>query len=534
MSKKNQFNMYDFLKEGTTKYGSMYEIIGSYIPELKGEYSTANLINKSMEVADANNARNFIKDKYKVSFKDLTNILLMSANGTESSYIRVRLKPEQVQIILEKLKKASNGIYECQNFETLDEFVKYGVANLDSEQAKPVRDELVKASVVVASKKMVKDIKFSLIGFYVGLAGTKVREKYDQFERANGTIEEWEVMQYIQWTLNSRESFEKYDNMYVSYMNEIEKFQRETAMKRSLQAKREDRFFSDMSSTLTPEEKNKVANEGWDSVLTYRRSGNNMPKEGSVDWHYQPFEKPELICDTVVKYSENGDEYQRVVMISYGKFHYNDGLFDSSIVQSELVGISRIGKDGINTYSKIIPLDTISFRETSELRHGEGRVRFSKENKELEVKDAKTRNVLFGFHSRKIPEDYRYSFVADFTSDKRLQLFDEQGIEFLGMQQRSSSGIKIENEDLAGAEANAVAYACVYPEHNQKNGRTLLDIKEAVSFRVRHNALVSAVMKGEFDKEIARQKAAVSYVERDNNMSIYQADPIENEGDEPR
>ena len=51
MKKKTEFNMYDFLKSGTTKYGSMYEIIGSYIPELKEDYSTANLINKSMEIA---------------------------------------------------------------------------------------------------------------------------------------------------------------------------------------------------------------------------------------------------------------------------------------------------------------------------------------------------------------------------------------------------------------------------------------------------------------------------------------------------
>ena len=102
------------------------------------------------------------------------------------------------------------------------------------------------------------------------------------------------------------------------------------------------------------------------------------------------------------------------------------------------------------------------------------------------------------------------------------------------MQQRCSSGIKIENEDLAGAEANAVAYACKYPEYKQQDGRTLLDIKEAPSFRARHNALVGAVMKGEFDKEIARQKASVSYVERDADMSVYQQKPILNEGEDAR
>lgn len=536
MSEKNQFNMYDFLKEGTTKYGSMYEIIGSYLPELNGKYTTANFINSSMEVAVANNARNFIKDKYNVSFKDLTNILLLSASGTDSSYVKVQLKPEQIQTIIERLKAASVGIYECQNFETLDEFVRYGIANLENEQAKPVRDELVNASVGVANEKIVKEIKFSLLRFYAGLAKTKVGEKYNQFDRANQHIEEWEIMQYINGILYGTDTFEKYDNMYVSYMNEINKFQRDTAIKKSLQAKREDKFLQDISSTLTVEEKNKVEIDGWDSVLTYRRSAKNAPREGSVDWHYQAFEKPELICDTIVKYSENGDEYQRVVMISYGKFHYNDGLFDSSIVQSELVGISRIGKDGIYTYSKVIPLDTISFRESDKAQKGEGRVKFSRTGNEdeLVIKDSKTQRPLFGFHSKKIPEDYRYSFVADFTADKRLQLFDKYGIEFLGMQQRGSSGIKIENEDLAGAEANAVAYACLYPEYKRRDGRTLRDIKEASSFRARHNALVGAVMKGEFDKEVKRQRAAVSYIERDENLYVYQVDPMLNEGDEPR
>ncbi len=514
---KIEFNMYDFLKEGTTKYDSMYGIIGRYIPELEGDYSTTNLLNKLDEVAESNNAKTFIGNKYPVSFNDLTRILLLANQETKSSEVRKNLTDEDRTYIITRLKAVSEGLYECQDFTSIEDFVKYAKANISNENSKPLRDEIVDIAVHLSSKKAVQDLKFSLMGVYAGFAATHVRNKYDQFERANKNIPEWDIMEYIQWTLQTRHNFEKYDNMYVKYVNEVEKFQRETAIKTSLQAKREDRFLADISSTLTPEEKNKAENEGWESVLTYRRSGNSVPREGSVDWHYQPFEKPQLICDTIVKYSENGDEYQRVVMISYGKFHYNDGLFDSSIVQSELVGISRIGKDGIYTYSKIIPLDTISFRETSNLQKGEGKVTFtsSKTGRQLDIKDEKTKNVLFGFHSRKIPEDYRYSFVADFTSDKRLQLFDDYGIEFLGMQQRCSSGIKIENEDLAGAEANAVAYACLYPEHKGKSGRTLMDIKEDSSFRRIHNELVHAVVQGKFDKEVEKHQVSVSYVDRD-------------------
>ena len=532
---KIEFNMYDFLKEGTTKYDSMYGIIGNYIPELGGDYSTTNLLNQLDVVAEHNNAKTFVGNKYSISFNDLTKILLMANQHTKTPDIKRNLTDEDRAYIVGRLQAASSGLYECQDFATIEEYVKYATNNIGNQNSKPLRDEIVDIALHLANKKVVQDLKFSLMSVYVGFAGTHVREKYSQFQRANENIPEWDIMEYIQWTLQTRHNFEKYDNMYVKYMTEVEKFQRENAMKSSLQAKREDKFLADISTTLTLEEKNKAETEGWESVLTYRKSGNSIPKEGTVDWHYQPFEKPELICDTVVKYSDHGDEYQRVVMISYGKFHYNDGLFDSSIVQSELVGISRIGKDGIYTYSKIIPLDTISFRETSDVKKGEGRVTFTrKDGATLDIKDSKTKNVLFGFHSRKIPEDYRYSFVADFTADKRLQLFDECGIEFLGMQQRCNSGIKIENEDLAGAEANAVAYACIYPEHNRKNGRTLLDIKEATSFRARHNALVSAVMKGELDKEIARQKAAVLYVDRDDDITTYQTEPIQSEGDEIR
>lgn len=519
-----QFNMYDFLKKGTTKYDSMYGIIGSYIPELKGDFSTANFLNRLTEVAEKNGAKNFIGNKYSVSFNDLTRILLLATQGKETSEVRKQLTPAQQNMVLQKFKDASLGIYECQSFETIDEFVRYAKANIDNEKVEPLREEIVKASISLANKKDVQDLKHSLVGVYVGFAGTKVRAKYDQRTRANESVPEWEIMEYIQWTLDSRYTFEKYDNMYISYVNEIEKYQRETAIKRSLQAKREDSFLKEYSKTLTLEERNKVDKEGWDSVLTYRRNAKSVPSEGSVNWHYEPFEKPDLICDTIVNYSEDGDEYQRVIMISYGKFHYNDGIFDNSLVQSELVGISRIGKDGVYDYSKIIPLDTISFRDTSGLKKGEGRVKFSANGRTVAIKDDKTKNTLFGFHSRKVPEDFRQSFAADFTSDKRMQLFDEYGIQFIGMQQRCGSGIKIENEDLGGAEAKAVAYACLYPENLQKRGRTLLDIKEAPTFKMRHNALVRAVMKGEFEKEIERNRATASY-------SVY---PKSNEGDEAR
>ena len=543
---KIEFDMYDFILESETKYASMYEIIGQYFPELNGNYSTVSFINKFLEVAENNASRNFVEKKYNVSFDELSQILLVANQGSQKPEGRLTDK-EKIDILV-KLNEAANGLYECKDFTTIEEFVKYAKENLGNENSRPLRDEVVNAAVYVANRRYdkgdnegkfislenyrkVQQLKFDIIKMYTAWASNHVRDKYDQFQRANEYVHEWEIMKFVQKTLSKKDDFDLYDEDYTAYVEDVDSYKKKRARQTSYKGKRARSFLDHIKSTLTPEELNKAREEGWESVLTHRRSGTTIPYEGTVDWYFEAFEKPQLICDTIVKYSPNGDDYQRVVMISYGKFHYNDGLFDSGIVQSELVGISRLGNDDVYSYSKIIPLDTISFRETNDIKEGEGTVTFTGVNgKEITVRDDKNRNVLYGFHSKKIPKDFRYSFVADYTSDRRLELFDKNGIEFLGIPQRSGSGIKFENEDLAGAEAKAVAYACKYPQHNLKGKENLRQIKALI--REKHTRLVAAAMISKFDTEVEKQSARVGYIERDTGLTTYSKDPIEIEGDE--
>ena len=540
---KVEYNIFDFLVEEATGYPSIYEILGKYIPELKGDYSTANLINSFLDAAESNNSRKFVEKKYIVSFDELSQMLMVACKDSSK-----QLTAKEKIDILVKLNESTSGLYECSNFTTIEEFVKYAKENLDNENSKPLRDEIINAAVYIANKKITKEdktkgyispenyrkvqqLKFELVQMYIAWSVNHVAAKYDQFLRARENIEEWDIIESIRGKLSKKDIFDAYDKMYTNYVEKTHSYNVKTAIESSYQAKREQIVMEHLEKALTSEEKNEVNLKGWGTVLGHRRSGSTVPEEGSIDWYYEAYEKPILICDTIVKYSPNGDDYQRVVMISYGKFHYNDGLFDSSIVQSELVGISRVGKDNIYDYSKIIPLDTISFRETSNIKQGEGTVEFKgKDGKGIDIIDDKTKNILYGFHTRKIPEYFRYSFAADFTSDMRLQILEEHGIEFLGMIQKNGSVIRFENEDLSGAEANAVAYACKYPQHNLKGKETLRQVK--ASIKDLHLRLTNAAILGKFDKAVEKEHARVGFLDRDTGTTTYSKDPIEIEGDE--
>ena len=86
---KVEYNIFDFLVEEATGYPSIYEILGKYIPELKGDYSTANLINSFLDAAESNNSRKFVEKKYIVSFDELSQMLMVACKDSSKQFFLI-------------------------------------------------------------------------------------------------------------------------------------------------------------------------------------------------------------------------------------------------------------------------------------------------------------------------------------------------------------------------------------------------------------------------------------------------------------
>ena len=91
--------MFDYIGEGNT----LYDLLGKYLPNLKGDFSTVNLINKLNETMHANGGDTVADGFYEEVFDAITDNLLneIQANrqGKTSKFPR-----NKEQDLLEKLR----------------------------------------------------------------------------------------------------------------------------------------------------------------------------------------------------------------------------------------------------------------------------------------------------------------------------------------------------------------------------------------------------------------------------------------------
>ena len=141
---------------------------------------------------------------------------------------------------------------------------------------------------------------------------------------------------------------------------------------------------------------------------------------------------PVLILNETAKYSENGEADQKVIAVSYGRFKYNYLIHKDTNEASgsgsfmEVVGVSRIGKDGRKDYYVLVPF----YPDVS--LEGKDTENFDFYQWLEEIKDKENQKPVtfseFGFMDEtyaialdKIPKDLREFYAQAFFSDAYLR-----------------------------------------------------------------------------------------------------------------
>lgn len=483
MYKLPEYDMYEFIDDGVHK--SIYSILHEYHPQLKRNFSLANLINNITELESTPGQERILKTAYNDYFGKLSKLLLdrTSTTGILESTGK-KASEEELNKMFEEFKEASRENSDCKFFATVKEYIEYAIRNASKPESKALRDVIVTHAVQYASKDEVDTTRaFLLKNVYLSKAEDKVRA-VNHKSRQPGEYPEWDRLVAIRHILQRKNGLREYDEFYDEATAQIraEAFKamekaRVSAVCKMKRAK-EVRTALEPSIPVSRKRKSQETSDMFDKLK-------RLPEKNENSWAYESYREPELICDLDANYSENGMENQRVIAFRYGRFKYKntqdvEGFnIDRTAEMPELVGISRIGKDGTKTYFVLMPpLDRLSFRPYGEkpqdpgdkpysflitqdvkvtTRSGGTRVR--KETKPAKLVDGKTGRKLSAFRNREIPENLKEFYAKVFFSDEYLSNAIESNGRYIGAVIETENGPQIVPTDTGKANLSAAYYA---------------------------------------------------------------------------
>lgn len=485
MENFQQQDMYDFIDDGVNK--SIYTIFNQYHPFLKRDFSLASLVNHIPDIEFINSGEIFIRD-----YQGIVNSfakLLLEKTSTKAGNLDTRLSGDELNRIFDELKASSEKNLDCQSFSTIREYIEYAQKNISAPETKKLRDAIVRNSVgFLSPEQKYKDREKLMSLVYLSQAENRVKALYPK-RREPGEIPEWDRLQAIKKILTRSNGLMEYEEFYDEASKEIRnaalaamqkarvtttcKLKRASFVKEALRQTKAS--LSKPLDAKTEELFDKLKKE---------------PRKEDNSWSFDPLEKPELLCDIQANYSENAIENQRVVAFRYGRFKYGrtqneQGGFniDNTDVMPELVGITRIGKDGTKTYFVLMPsIDRIKYRSVKDktLDPGDrllkftvtqdakvptlsGRKRFQKQTMPTNIVDAKTGKKINIFRNKEIPEELEEYFVNVYFSDEYLSSVIENNARYLGTVEQGENGPVIIPTDEAKLDLAAAHYAARFP-----------------------------------------------------------------------
>ena len=481
----HQQDMYDFVDDGVNK--SIYTIFNQYHPFLKRDFSLASLVNHIPDIEFTNSGEIFIRDYQGIV--DSFAKLLLEKTSTKTGNPDTRLSGDELNRIFDELKAASEKNTDCKFFSTIREYIEYAQKNIAAPETKELRDAIVKNSVEFLSPEQIyKDRERLMSLIYLSQAENRVKALYPK-RREPGEIPEWDRLQAIKKILTRSNGLMEYEEFYDEASKEIRKA--------ALAAMEKAR----VATTCRIKRATFAIREIDPSKVKYPRSNNQkmqdlfekikrMPKKEDNSWSFDPLEQPELLCDLQANYSENGIENQRVVAFRYGRFKYGktqneQGGFniDNTEIMPELVGISRIGKDGTKTYFVLMPpIDRIKYRPVNdktvdpgdrllqftvtqdvEVPTPSGGTKIQKQAMATNVVDAKTGKKVNIFRNKEIPEELEEYFAKVYFSDEYLSSAIENNARYLGSVEQGENGPVIIPTDEGKLDLAAAHYAAHFP-----------------------------------------------------------------------
>ncbi len=500
MEKNNSYDMYDFLDGNITKYNSMYQMLSKYIPELNGDFSTANLINTiPKKINDFGKQKNAVIKFYQAIFGELSSMLLDSAynrNIDRDGRLQKKLSINERSNLLESCKQAISS----PRLKSIDEYIEYAKANDNNPEISELREIIVDTAMQVASKEQIDDFRYKTLStFYIPMAMNKLKEKYTEEDRISGNCPEWNIMQFIRETLCNESRFLEYDEYVQDHNKKMQAFAKECAIKTVCKAKRNKETMKIIKESMSDEEKENFSKNGLIDTIFPIRQKMEEPKRGQFSWKIDSYKEPQVLMDAMTEYSKDGIENQRVIAVSYGRFLFEKDVIKGDILSPELIGVTRIGKDGVHTYFVIADLDKISFRDKSLASENEKAFSFKIDGQNASFVDKDNGQNYYTFiKTQKIPDNMKKFFAEAFFSDLYLDEVEKQNYGYAGSVENTDNGPAIEINGITDYVLDAVRYANLFPGIvKDKKYASLKEYIDYSDFQINHLRNVKRISEGE-------------------------------------
>ena len=491
MDKIPEFDMYEFVDDGVNK--SFYTILGQYLPEeLNGDFSTASLINCLLDVPTIAQQQVPIKAAYKGHVENMIKVLYSKVEGPAlfDTVDNGRLSDEEFNRIFDELQATMAENPACKDFSSIKEFLDYATKTIDDDNVKPLRDAIVKNAALYTDPETLINIKSSLMNTVYINRAKNAAKAYIPAGVALDKTREWNELEFIRRTFKNPDGIRTYDAYYEEATARIQEAARKAMQEERVSFMCEQKRYSYVNNEMRnslPATVTEIPTRTAVTPFLFDKLKRNPKKEENA-WSYESLKKPELLCDIMADYSENGVENQRVVAFRHGRFKYNKmeefGIIkvDASDTLPELIGVTRLGKDGANTYFVLMPpLSKIIFRpegeksedpgekpyafkitETFEIPSANGKTAkgYNENYAQIVGKDGEKYNA---FLNKDIPAHLKDFYAKVFFSDEYLSQVVKNNARYLGTVAETDKGPIICPSDIGKADIAAAHYAMRFP-----------------------------------------------------------------------
>lgn len=468
MQEQKTLKMYDFLEKNNT----IYDVLGKYAGIT--DYSPAGVMKWLKEYSSIHQTRNvnqaWCRQNYINIFDNLMDELSRSITLTSETDGIKPFPKDEVAMFLFKLREIAPDSKKYmsvgQYINDVREFLEDKNLFQKTGEIDPYYDALIdllteKATEHVDQEKLNSSISTIVTGFGTAIARNNIRSLN---LGKDIETEELKKLNFIEKVLRKPEERKQYDELLEEYNRKLTENKEKALLEFKCRTEREEYVRKELITSMSAEEKIEASRNGADSIV-FRKGKKVSQKEGSFSWSVDFSKKPEVIMDELAEYSKNGEENQRVVAIDYGKFKYST-LFQMSGYPSfssdnlHIVGVTRIGNDGVKNYFVIMPLEGMKLKKASELTEHDIKVPLRVNSKKTSIRGYSDFEDYVFVKTPKIPDSKKDFYAKVALSDYMLEKAVQENYRYAGQVKETQLGYGIEAGDSAGAyDLWAIQYA---------------------------------------------------------------------------
>lgn len=508
--KKQKYAIYDFIGEGK----SMYDFLEKYANI--GDPSPKGIINWFRTIFDVQKFSGSVQSMHYEYSRIFASLMKGLEKSMKIDKMEDGIYPMSKEDEADLLSRLQNADPERRKLNTISEYITLVKENNFTEKyyvkrgiVDPYYDSLNKILLDSAIKvgnrvEIEKSADAILHSVSPNIIKSNIREMYK--DDSQFTENELQKANFVINTLGRPERKAQYDQILRKYHKEIQKNSEKLALKLECEGKRESEVLSEILGNKNPIENVRKRNEGIDKLI-YKGKPSRL-KPGSYSWRVNLSKEPEVILDELAEYSPKGIENQRVVAIDYGNFEYDtffreNGEPTISSNNLHLVGVTRIGRDGVKNYFVIMPTAEKQLKNKSELTEDDKVLNLKLNNKNAEIKSKDGLDKYVFVKTDKVPKSKAKFYAKYALSDVVLEKAIQENNRFVGYILDTKEGPKINGsyKDFP-TDVEAVKYAASNPGYCRKRRcNSLSDILISSDLLLKHLKNVKNLYPGKFYSE---------------------------------